>query len=142
MIKSWGAKLITDHFKISIRSVLKRRVRSWLTIIGIFIGIAAIVSLISLGRGMENAIASQFSSLGTDKLTVTASGTGFGPPGSTAVKKLTTGNIDAIRKINGVDLAFSRMIRSARTEFNDKQIFNYLEEKTLHLGKSLHDMAA
>ena len=40
-----------DYIRISIRSLRKRRLRSWLTMIGIFIGIAAIVSLIGLGTG-------------------------------------------------------------------------------------------
>jgi len=53
--------------------------------IGIFIGISAVVSLISLGQGLQVAIEEQFQAVGTDKIFVTP-GSGFGPPGSAAIK--------------------------------------------------------
>ena len=66
--------MIKDLFKIPIEQIKHRRIRAWLTLLGIVIGIAAIVSLISLGQGLENAIEEQFSSLGNDKLIITAKG--------------------------------------------------------------------
>ena len=48
--------MIRDYFNISWKQVRSRKVRSWLTLIGIFIGIAAIVSLITLGQGLKEAI--------------------------------------------------------------------------------------
>ena len=56
--------MIKDYFKIPAKEIRRRKLRSWLTLIGIFIGIAAIISLITLGQGLENAIEKQFSSLG------------------------------------------------------------------------------
>ena len=51
--------------------------------IGIFIGIAAVVSLIGLGEGLRNAITGQFGFLGTDVLSIQASGLAIaGPPGT------------------------------------------------------------
>jgi putative ABC transport system permease protein len=55
--------MIQDFFLFSINSMKKRKLRSYLTLIGIFIGIAAVVSLISLGQGLKEAITGQFSSL-------------------------------------------------------------------------------
>ncbi len=118
--------MLKDYVIYVVKNLGSRKMRSWLTMIGIFIGIAAVVSLISLGDGMKNAITSQFASLGTDKLTVQASSTGFGPPGSTAVTKLSEHNADAIRKIRGVELAVERLIRVAKFEFNDEQSFSYI----------------
>jgi len=65
--------VLRDYFFYAAKNLLKRKLRTWLTMIGIFIGIAAVVSLISLGQGMRNAILGQFETLGTDKLTVEAS---------------------------------------------------------------------
>ena len=65
--------MLRDYFFYAAKNLLKRKLRTWLTMIGIFIGIAAVVSLISLGQGMRNAILGQFETLGTDKLTVEAS---------------------------------------------------------------------
>jgi len=52
--------MITDFFRLAVKSIRHRKMRSWLTMIGIFIGIAAVVSLISLGDGMRAAINDQF----------------------------------------------------------------------------------
>ena len=41
--------MITDYIGLAFRNVRKRGIRSWLTMLGIFIGIAAVVALISLG---------------------------------------------------------------------------------------------
>jgi len=52
-----------DYFSISINNLRRRKLRSWLTMVGIFIGIAAVVALISLGQGLQNAIKSEFERL-------------------------------------------------------------------------------
>jgi putative ABC transport system permease protein len=88
--------------------------------IGIFIGIAAVVSLIGLGEGLRNAITGQFGFLGTDVLTVQANGMGMaGPPGSGVATPLTSDLVDEIRKVNGVDVAFNRYIRTGSLEYKD-----------------------
>ena len=43
--------MIKDYFLLAFNNLRSRGLRSWLTILGIFIGIAAVVSLISLGAG-------------------------------------------------------------------------------------------
>lgn len=94
--------------------------------IGIFIGIAAVVSLISLGDGLKQAITGQFSSLSADNLVIQNSGTGFGPPGSTAIRKLTSHDLDIVEKINGVTEATPRLLRIAKLEYNKNLGFNYV----------------
>ena len=66
--------MLKDYFLIPLKEIKRRRLRSFLTLIGIIIGIAAIVSLVSLGQGLQNAIESQLLSLGQDKLFITAKG--------------------------------------------------------------------
>ena len=58
--------MIKDYIKLGISNLFHRKMRSWLTMIGIFIGIAAIVGLISLGQGMKEAIGNVFLSIGSD----------------------------------------------------------------------------
>ena len=90
--------------------------------IGIFIGIAAVVSLIGLGQGLRTAITSQFGFLGTDVLSVQASGLNFaGPPGSGAIEPLDSEIYKKIEKVNGVEAAFNRIVGSGTLEFNDVQ---------------------
>jgi putative ABC transport system permease protein len=52
--------------------VLHSRLRSWLTIIGIVIGVAAVIAIVSIGDSMEMQISSQLSGLGGDILTLSA----------------------------------------------------------------------
>ncbi len=110
MIKKYGF--------LAYRNLQRRGLRSWLTMLGIFIGIAAVVSLISLGDGLRNAVTGQFSSLGTDKLIMTNAETGFGPPGATAVRKLNQQDVDILNQINGVDEVIPRLLRGVTVTYN------------------------
>jgi len=117
--------MLFDYIELSFKNVRKRGIRSWLTMLGIFIGIAAVVGLISLGTALQNAITGQFSQLDPDKLTVQNAETGFGPPGSTAVAKLTQHDIDIVQRINGVEFVIPRYIRSVQVEYNDVGKFDF-----------------
>jgi len=118
--------MLADYFRLALRSLAKRKLRTYLTMIGIFIGIAAVVSLIGLGQGLRAAIISQFGFLGTDILSVQAAGASLGgPPGSGAVTPLTKDLVDKIENVNGVDTVFARYVESGTMEFNDKQRISY-----------------
>ena len=114
--------MLKDYAVFSLKNLRSRGLRSWLTMIGIFIGIAAVVSLIGLGEGLRLAITSQFGFLGPDVLAVQASGIAFaGPPGQAVANPLSDELAAKIEKINGVEAAFNRYIESITLEFNDKQ---------------------
>jgi putative ABC transport system permease protein len=61
---------IFDIFRLSLSHVKKSRMRSWLTIIGIVIGVAAVVAIISIGQGMQESVQASLGSLGADLITV------------------------------------------------------------------------
>jgi putative ABC transport system permease protein len=72
---------IKRSFKIALNIIFHSKLRSWLTIIGIVIGIAAIVAIISLEQGAEKNLQQNLNSLGADIITISpgasrASGTG------------------------------------------------------------------
>ena len=113
-----------EYFKLAIDNLKHRGIRSWLTMIGIFIGIAAVVALIGLGEGLRTAITSQFGFLGTDILTITASG-GFGPPGTGVVNPLSDKELNEIKRVPGVEGAARRIIESGKLEFNKKSEFGF-----------------
>ncbi|QGA79939.1 ABC transporter permease [Candidatus Nanohalobium constans] len=66
--------MFLDFFRLSINNLRHRKRRSWLTIIGTLIGIMAVVSLISIGQGLENSVASELEELGGNKLFISSSG--------------------------------------------------------------------
>ncbi len=113
--------MILDYFRIGLKNISRRKLRSWLTMLGIVIGIASVIALIGLGNGLKAAITGQFGSVSADILTVQASGVAFsGPPGTGVINPLDKDLVDKIESIPEVDFAASRLIRGAKTEFNDR----------------------
>jgi putative ABC transport system permease protein len=100
-----------DIFKLSLSHVKKSKLRSWLTIIGIVIGVAAVVAIISIGEGMKENVANRLKSLGADLITVSpgysraSGGGGFeggrGGGGSASIN-LTDRDTNAIKQVAGV----------------------------------------
>lgn len=128
--------MLYDYFRISFRNISRRKLRSWLTLVGIVIGITAVVALIGLGQGLEKAITSQFSALDPDMISVSATG-GFGPPGFGVSKPLTKDNLEDIRKVNGVDKAGARLLEAGKLEFNDVIGFGYAGSMPKDEGREL-----
>lgn len=114
-----------EYFRLAVRNNSNRKTRTALTLIGIFIGIAAVVSLISLSEGLETAITEQFLSLGSDKIVVQAAGGAFGPPGTGVVEKLDKNDLKAVSGVNGINIAFGRLIQQIQIDYKDEIIFTY-----------------
>jgi putative ABC transport system permease protein len=64
---------LTESLRIAVGSLLINRLRAVLTTLGIIIGVGAVIGLVSLGRGVENFIQSEFQSLGSNVLFVFSS---------------------------------------------------------------------
>lgn len=117
--------MLQDYFRLAYRSAKKRKLRSWLTMLGIFIGIAAVVALVSLSQGLKAAITEQFISLGSDKIIVQGISSGFGPPGTGVEVPLTIDDEEIVEKVKGVEIAVGRLVRSVRAEFKEEVGYSY-----------------
>ena len=115
--------MIKDYFVLAIRNLRKRKLRSWLTMLGIIISIATIFMLVSISLGLQGAVEEQFRILGTDKIFIQPS-TGFlGPPGSVAGVTLTEDDVKTIEKVRGVkDYSFFTA-GNAKVEFRGETRF-------------------
>jgi len=98
-----------DIFKLSLSHVRKSKMRSWLTIIGIVIGVAAIVAIISIGDGLQASVQKSLGSLGADLITVspgysraTGMGPGQGSGGGVSTVNLTDKDLNVIKQVPGV----------------------------------------
>lgn len=67
---------ITQGFKMAIKSILSNKLRSLLTMLGIIIGVTAVIALVALGQGATKSVTEQVESLGTNLLTVNIVGRG------------------------------------------------------------------
>lgn len=114
-----------NYFLFALRNLRRKGIRSWLTLLGICIGIAAVVSLIGLGNGLKDAVSSQFGVTSTEIITVQAGGLNYGPPGSDVPNPLTQDDVDEITKLSTVDYAIGRNIETISIDYNDKRVFSY-----------------
>ncbi|GIU69585.1 MAG: ABC transporter permease [Candidatus Woesearchaeota archaeon] len=112
--------MLKDFFKLAIENLTHRKLRSWLTVIGIVIGIAAVVALVSLGRGLQYTVDQQFSKIGADKITITPKSSVQGVGVDNTGLTLTIDDLDVVRKSAGVEEAIGPLQRTAKVEFNKK----------------------
>lgn len=59
-----------ENFKMAISSILANKMRTFLTMLGIIIGISSVITIISLGNGGQNCIAEQFAKMGANTVTL------------------------------------------------------------------------
>ena len=67
---------ISQSFILAFKSLLSSKMRSFLTMLGIIIGVAAVIALVSLINGISNMMVSSFESLGTNNISVNITGRG------------------------------------------------------------------
>ena len=90
--------MLRESIAMSISNILGNRMRSFLTILGVIIGVMAIIALITIVSGATAEVTEQFEALGTGKLTVSASGTILKP----GLSEIDLRNIEAIDNVSGV----------------------------------------
>lgn len=62
--------MVTGNFKIAIDSIKSSKWRSFLTMLGIIIGVASVVTIVSIGEGVKKQISDQISRMGPDLITI------------------------------------------------------------------------
>lgn len=87
--------MLKDSIKMSWSNIISNKMRSFLTILGIIIGVSSIIALITIVQGATDEVENQISGLGADKITVQAYGTPL-KQGLSAV------DLEALNMINNV----------------------------------------
>ena len=89
-------------FKIAFRALSRNKMRSVLTMLGIIIGVGAVIAMVSIGQGAQASVQEQIASVGTNLLFVGAGSQNVGGvrsgTGATNSNTLTVEDIDAIRR--------------------------------------------
>jgi len=86
---------LREAFSMALTAMLAHRVRSFLTMLGIIIGIASVVLVVALGNGTQQKVLDNISSLGTNTITVRA-GSGFGARDAAKIETLMPTDADAL----------------------------------------------
>jgi putative ABC transport system permease protein len=96
----------SDLLKEAFRSLLSNKLRSGLTILGIIIGITAIIAMLSIGEGAKRQLAQSVENLGSNQLNVLPGfiqpGRGIVSAGRGTAQSLKMRDVDVIKKIEGV----------------------------------------
>ncbi len=88
---------IIESMRVAMRALAANKLRSILTMLGIIIGVGAVIALMSIGRGVQAYITGQFAGLGSNLLFVTPGTIADGPPQERLnVKLLTVGDMRAV----------------------------------------------
>ena len=94
-----------DLFTLSTRSLTAHRLRSFLTLLGIAVGIAAVILLTSIGEGVHRFVLAEFTQFGTNVIEIAPGKTrASGGPGGlqTTVRLLTLEDAEALARVPGV----------------------------------------
>jgi putative ABC transport system permease protein len=95
--------LFTDALRLALRAVTAQRLRSFLTLLGIAVGIASVILLTSIGEGIHRFVLSEFTQFGTNIIKVSpgkVKTSGPAPSGiPSSVRPLTLEDAQAIRRL-------------------------------------------
>ncbi|HGO5822611.1 TPA: MacB family efflux pump subunit [Mannheimia haemolytica] len=93
---------LIESFKMASSAILAHKMRALLTMLGIIIGIASVISVVALGRGSQQQILSNINSLGTNTMDI-MNGTGFGDRRANLTKNLTISDALMLSQQNYVE---------------------------------------
>lgn len=145
-----------DILTMSFNSLTHRKLRSWLTVLGIVVGVAAVVGLISIGQGLQQSVQSQLSGLGANLITVSLgfqrAGGGFGFGGeqrsTLSSSNLTQTDVRIIKStpgvlyVNGIvngrtDVTYASQTASLSVQGVDTSVWKYMVTTKLDSGRYL-----
>ena len=149
-----------DIFTFAFNSLTQRKLRSWLTVLGIVIGVASVVALISIGQGAQAQITGQLGGLGADVITIspgfqraTSGGFGggdrFGGSAASLAQNLTEDDARAVKTTQGVlyvngivsdrgDISYLGETATASVQGIDTSAWRFIETTKLDSGRYLN----
>jgi putative ABC transport system permease protein len=93
------AALWRENIQQAFETLAANRLRAALTLLGILIGVAAVIAMVAIGRGVQNYIQDQFAALGTNLIFVIPRAAAEGPPGGAALQDISSLTMRDVRAI-------------------------------------------
>ena len=91
-----------ENIKLAIKAIWGKKVRSFLTMLGVIIGVFAIVLLTGIGEGVKDEVTGQFESLGSNIIMVMP-GTGFGGGPVNGGGSFSEEDFDVVKGVEGIE---------------------------------------
>ncbi len=114
-----------EYLQVAMESITQNRVRSFLTMIGVTIGVLAVVLLVALGEGAQTYVAKEFADLGTNLLLITPGKqetSGMMPIVAGSFRKLTYENAKEIeRRCVGIKDVSPEVVGAGAVKYGDRE---------------------
>lgn len=107
-----------ESFNMSVHAIMANKMRSLLTMLGIIIGIASVVSVVALGKASQEKIMERINSMGTNTIDILP-GKGFGDMRSGKVKTLKVSDADFLAQQSFIDNATPRVSASGTLTYQN-----------------------
>ncbi|AET66321.1 ABC-type transport system, involved in lipoprotein release, permease component [Desulfosporosinus orientis DSM 765] len=136
--------MLRESMKMAWNNIVHNKMRSFLTVLGVLIGVASIIALITIVQGATGSITSQISSLGADKITIQVMGTRLKQGLSENDLKL----LSEVENVSGVSptvsgkipLVFNRNLKQGVSVQGKNEIYLQKEKDILAKGRVINSM--
>jgi ABC-type antimicrobial peptide transport system permease subunit len=112
---------IDQTFKIAFKAILTNKLRAFLTMLGIIIGVLSVILLVALVSGLQKSITDQISSFGSNTIYVFPGTIGGGGPGGAQVNRLTNQDVISLENKLGDQAEISGIIETTTTIKKDNK---------------------
>lgn len=110
--------MIWESVKLALRTIRRNVLRSILTLLGIVIGVAAVVALVTIGEGAQSRMTSELSKLGSNMLIARPGAPTPGPPTGSDARSFTERDVDALRNgLSGVRAMAASSTKGAKVVY-------------------------
>ena len=120
-----------DYVRIVLENMRHRQVRSWLTVLGIVIGVAAIVALITVSSGFKSAVEYQFDKMGLSNIRVTPANLMGPPAGELGVPVEIARRVESLKSVEYVSPVLMDYVPVG---YNNEEVFSWAVGYDTSLG--------
>jgi putative ABC transport system permease protein len=143
--------VLSELLKTSLSSIIANKLRSFLTMLGIIIGVGAVIIMVSIGEGAKKQITDSIQSLGTNLLTISPSYARHGSVRTGSVENLVLEDAEIIRNsIPGISRVSAESTQNAQIQYFNKNLnstivgtvpdYLFVRNSKINMGRFIEDM--
>ncbi|NTT87298.1 ABC transporter permease [Tabrizicola fusiformis] len=106
--------MIWETVRLAFTAIIRNKLRSFLTVLGVVIGVAAVIAMVTIGQGSSAQVEASVEALGTNVLIVRPGARGFGPSSGPPAPRFTTKDAEALAELSTVQYA-APVVSSSQT---------------------------
>lgn len=112
---------LNEALKMALKAVFSHKIRSFLTMLGIIIGIASVVSIVALGQGSQAKILENINAMGSNTIDIYP-GTGWGDRKSKEITTLSENDVSKLREQNYIEAVSPNISTSATIQYKSTEL--------------------